>query len=154
MTDPYAAPQADLSTPIETVEYAGFWARFAASVVDGILMMCITIPILGAVYGMSYLESGGAGFEPLGLVINYVLPAVVVLLFWRAKGATPGKMLLGIKIVDAKTFAHPTMGRFVARYVGYFVSMIVFFLGYIWAAFDKRKQAWHDKIGGTVVIKK
>ncbi len=61
-------------------------------------------------------------------------------------------MATKLTIVDAKTGKKPTLIQFVLRYVSYFLSCI-FFLGFIWIAFDKKKQGWHDKIAGTVVVK-
>ena len=60
-------------------------------------------------------------------------------------------MLISARIVDANTFGTPSTGKLVGRYFAYIVSCI-FMLGFIWIAFDKRKQGWHDKLAGTVVI--
>jgi uncharacterized RDD family membrane protein YckC len=60
-------------------------------------------------------------------------------------------MLISAKIADAETFATPSTGKLIGRYFAYIVSCI-FMLGFIWIAFDKRKQGWHDKLAGTVVI--
>jgi uncharacterized RDD family membrane protein YckC len=77
-----------------------------------------------------------------------------VLLFWRFRGATPGKMVISAVIVDARTFGEPTPGQLIGRYLGYYVSTIPFMLGFLWVAFDPRKQGWHDKMANTVVIRK
>ena len=63
------------------------------------------------------------------------------------------KMLTKLTIVDAKTGKKPSKKQFILRYLGYFLSSFVFCLGFIWIAFDKKKQGWHDKIAGTVVVK-
>ena len=86
-------------------------------------------------------------------LISWVLPAVAIIMFWIYRSATPGKMVVKAKIVDAKTGDKPSTGQFIGRYFGYFVSMIPLMLGIIWVAFDKRKQGWHDKLAGTVVIR-
>jgi len=62
-------------------------------------------------------------------------------------------MAIGAKIVDAKTGRPASTGQLVGRYLGYYVSSIPFFLGIFWVAFDDRKQGWHDKLAGTVVIR-
>jgi uncharacterized RDD family membrane protein YckC len=72
-------------------------------------------------------------------------------IFWIARSATPGKMLLSLKIVDAKTFGPITPGQAIGRYLGYYVSMFGLFLGIFWVGWDPRKQGWHDKLAGTVV---
>jgi uncharacterized RDD family membrane protein YckC len=76
-----------------------------------------------------------------------------VLVFWARVQATPGKMLLHARIVDAKTGADPRPMQLLIRYVGYFVSTIIFGLGFLWIAFDGRKQGLHDKMAGTVVVR-
>ena len=75
------------------------------------------------------------------------------IILWIYKSATPGKMLTGLIIVDAKTGEKPSIGQFIVRYLGYYVSIIPLSLGIIWVGIDKRKQGWHDKLAGTVVIK-
>ena len=71
------------------------------------------------------------------------------------KGQTIGKMALGIKVVNLNnTQTHPDyVHAFLREIVGKLISAAVLLLGYIWVIFDKNKQAWHDKIAGTVVIK-
>jgi len=138
----------------EQLEYVGFWPRLGASIIDGILIVAITFPILVGYYGWSYFtpESGFIA-GPVDFIISWVLPCVATLLFWSYKQATPGKMAVSARIVDAST-GHPAgLGQLVIRYLGYFVSMIPLFLGYIWVAFDDRKQGWHDKMAGTVVVR-
>ena len=75
-----------------------------------------------------------------------------MILFWRKYGATPGKLAIYAKIVDARTGGRPSTGRLIARYFGYLVSIVPLFLGFAWIAIDRRKQGWHDKIAGTLVI--
>jgi uncharacterized RDD family membrane protein YckC len=81
-----------------------------------------------------------------------VFPAIVIL-FWRYRGATPGKMVIGAVIVDAETGDLPTVKQSIGRYLGYILSSIPLGLGFLWVIFDDRKQAWHDKLAGTVVIR-
>ena len=135
-------------------EYVGFWKRVAASLIDTLILLIVIVPLLLAVYGTGYLaraqESGLAGFWDF--VIQVVLPAVAVILFWKYRGATPGKMAISAKIVDAKTGGAPSTGRLVVRYFAYLVSMLPLFIGFIWIGIDRRKQGFHDKIAGTVVV--
>jgi uncharacterized RDD family membrane protein YckC len=63
---------------------------------------------------------------PWTFVISWVLPAVVVVLFWMARQATPGKMAIAARIVDAKTGGKPSTSQLLIRYLGYFVSSIPF----------------------------
>lgn len=62
-------------------------------------------------------------------------------------------MATKLTIVDANTGEKPSPAQFVGRYLAYYVSMLPLFLGIIWVGIDKRKQGWHDKLAGTVVIK-
>ena len=134
-------------------EYAGFWIRVGASVIDTIIVLIIILPILTAVYGKAYWldDSLVKGFWDF--MFSYLLPAVGVVLFWVYKSATPGKMATKLTIVDAKTGNKPSTGQFVIRYLGYYVSTLPLLLGLIWVGIDKRKQGWHDKLAGTVVLK-
>ena len=134
-------------------EYAGFWIRAWASIIDTILMLIIIMPILFAIYGADLWvrESFVAGFWDF--IFQYILPAIAVIILWIYKSATPGKMLTGLIIVDAKTGEKPSTRQFIVRYLGYYVSIIPLSLGIIWVGIDKRKQGWHDKLAGTVVIK-
>ncbi len=131
-------------------EYVGFWARVGASLVDSVLMAIILIPV-----GRIFL-GGGAMFEwdnPANIMVNGVLPGIAVVLFWVYRQATPGKMLIGAKIVDAKTGGKPSTGQLIGRYFAYYVSTIPLLLGLIWVGIDARKQGWHDKLAGTLVVK-
>jgi len=76
----------------------------------------------------------------------------IFLLFWIKKQATPGKMFLSMKIVDATTYEKPSNKQFYLRMLGYIISIIPLFLGIIWIAFDSKKQGWHDKLANTLVI--
>lgn len=135
-------------------EYAGFWIRTGAAIIDSILMLIIVAPILTAIYGTDYWVSGESFVQGVwDVLFNYILPAIAIIIFWVHKSATPGKMATKLTIVDAKTGGKPSTGQFVGRYLGYYVSMIPLFLGIIWVGIDKRKQGWHDKLSGTVVIK-
>jgi len=57
-----------------------------------------------------------------------------------------------LKVVDAASGAPPSLARLVLRFFAYFVSALPLYLGFLWAAFDRRKQGWHDKIARTIVI--
>ena len=126
-------------------DYAGFWQRAAALVIDALIAVVILVPLMIVVFGM---RRAGLGWELLALVTV----AVAVIAFWRYCGATPGKLALGVKIVDANTGLPPSNARLVVRFLAYFVSAFPLYLGFLWAAVDRRKQGWHDKIARTVVI--
>ena len=141
--------------PEQNAEYAGFWIRVGATIIDTLLIMAVLIPLLVAIYGWAYFEAANTGLfaGPADFLLSWVAPAVAVIVFWIYKQATPGKMALSIRIVDATTGNAPSTGQCVGRYFAYFVSIFPLGLGLIWVAFDKRKQGWHDKLAGTVVIR-
>jgi uncharacterized RDD family membrane protein YckC len=147
-SSPSAAPGPGLAP-----DYVGFSKRCVAFLIDIFILLVIAVPLLMAIYGRAYFDparEGLAGFWDL--VINVLAPAAATLLFWRYRGATPGKMAIGAKVVDAKTGGAPSTGSLVARYFGYIASALPLMLGFAWIAVDRRKQGFHDKIAGTVVI--
>ncbi len=141
----------DMNEPLP--EYVGFWARVGAAIIDSILMGIVLVPFFRLFYGGMDYEDIAQLDSPANIAINGLLPAVVVILFWVWRQATPGKMVIGAKIVDAKTGGKPSTGQFIGRYLSYYISSIVLLLGFIWVGFDAKKQGWHDKLAGTVVVK-
>ncbi len=139
----------------QDVVYAGFWVRVGATIIDTLVIVMLIIPLLVAIYGWDYFDVDKTGFitGPADFILSWVAPAIAVIVFWTYKQATPGKMVLSLRIVDATTGNPPSTGQCVGRYLAYFVSIIPLGLGLIWVAFDKRKQGWHDKLAGTVVIR-
>ena len=132
---------------------AGFWIRFVALVIDGLIVGIpggIIVAILAAVAGKDATD------VIIVLYGLFILAEVAYFVyFWsRPDGQTLGMKMFNLRVV--KTDGSPlTVGGAIVRYVGYIVDSIIFGLpiGYLWAAFDKDKQAWHDKMAGTYVIK-
>ena len=143
-----------MGTPREDLEYVGFWARTGAMLIDTILLSIVIYPLLTLFYGEAYWLSQRFIVGPFDFLLSWVFPAVAVILFWMKMQATPGKLALGVKIVDAKTGNPASTGKLVIRYFAYALSMVVVGLGFLWIAFDSRKQGLHDKIAGTVVVRK
>jgi uncharacterized RDD family membrane protein YckC len=136
----------------DEMEYVGFWPRVGAALIDVLVQLTLTAPLTYFVYGR-YSEPGLDYMGRGDMFINLVLPAIAVIALWVRYGATPGKMALSAKIVNADTGEPLTMGASLVRYLGYFVSMIPFCVGFIWIAFDRRKQGWHDKMANSVVVR-
>lgn len=136
----------------EDVEYAGFWRRLLASLIDTVLISLVLGPLL-ALLGRD-ADFGLADQLPKlsDNLLHLLLPAAIVIAFWLVKQGTPGKLLVGARVVDAATGNTLTPGQAIGRYLGYYVSIIPMCLGLLWVAFDARKQGWHDKLAGTVVI--
>jgi uncharacterized RDD family membrane protein YckC len=153
--------------------YVGFWLRFLAFLIDSILATAVIAPVLSLVFGsgealdlslllnssvneqMQYLmQETFSTTSTLQSLLQLLLAALAVILFWVSRSATPGKMAIGAEIVDARSGGKPTTGQFVGRYFAYYISLLPLFLGFLWIAFDRRKQGWHDKLAGTVVVRK
>ena len=146
--------EAPNGTDDTSVTYVGFWKRTGATITDTLIVMLVTVPLLFAIYGPAYFsrpsDEGFAGITDA--VIQVVMPAVFAVLFWKFRGATPGKMLFGARIVDAQTLGAPSTGQLIGRYFAYILSILPLMLGFLWIAFDRRKQGFHDKLARTVVI--
>ena len=122
------------------IEYMGFWIRVAASLIDIILLIIVTIPL--------QFVAGGS------LVLNLVFTLGYYVVFTAWRGQTLGKMALGIQVVDRQGNV-PNLGQVLLReVVGKILSSIALGLGYLWVAWDKEKRGWHDHIGGTYVVRK
>ena len=151
-------PTAHRKARFDDRKYAGFWIRTVAAIIDSLLVTIVTAPILIPIYGVRYytelFDPDAPVFKgPADFVVSVVLPAVIAILFWIHRQATPGKMAVSVRIVDARTGENPTTAQCVGRYFAYIPSFLVLGIGVIWVAFDKRKQGWHDKLAGTVVIR-
>lgn len=137
----------------EGLEYVRFWIRFSAVLIDTVLLMVITVPLLVWIYGWGYYSDGKLIAGPADFLINWIAPAIATVLFWVLWQATPGKAMLSLRVVDAASGKPVSVGQGALRYLGYFVSMLPLCLGFIWVGVDRRKQGWHDKIAQTVVVR-
>ncbi len=150
-----------------TYRFAGFWRRFVAYMIDGFIIGMISL-VLMIIAGIAYIAGAmsGNGGALMAKIADPAQMASLTLWIWAfsiilniayfayfhgSTGRTPGKRLLGLQVV-AEDGTPLSYGIAFLRSVGYLVSSLVFCLGYIWIGFDKKKQGWHDKIAGTVVI--
>src|SRR5437667_11014378 len=129
--------------------YVSFWQRLLAFLIDWMLVFVVYGPLVVIAFGTECFSSEVRRYWAAATCL---VIAAGTLLFWRYQGATPGKIAIGARIVDAETGGPPTTGRLALRFLGYLVSALPLYLGFVWIAFDRRKQGWHDKIAGTVVI--
>ena len=125
---------------------AGFWRRFAAAFIDGLI---VTIPVLILVYVVAGDDAGNAanGLSTLAALVYYGY-------FEGATGQTPGKRVMGIRVIDASTSDGRPIGygRAVIRYLMSLVSGFALLLGYLWMLWDGEKQTWHDKVANAYVV--
>ncbi|UII28369.1 RDD family protein [Fulvivirga maritima] len=158
------------------IDYAGFWLRFVAILIDGIIiwvvMSFIITPILG-VLGVGYFEAmqntdpaNYSDEEMFGMIATiwsgmmasiFLSQALYILYFSLMESSstqgTLGKMALGIIVTDDKG-EKLTFGKALVRNLCKILSAIIMYIGYIIAAFTDKKQALHDIIANTLVIRK
>ncbi|MDD4883969.1 RDD family protein [Sulfuricurvum sp.] len=136
------------------IEYAGFWIRVGATIIDTILFLMITLPILFWLYGDNYFNSDELVQGKADLILSWIFPIVGTVIFWVSRAATPGKLVLGLRVVDAYSGGYLTAPQAFGRYFAYLPAMLPLCLGLFWIGWDSKKQGWHDKLAGTVVIRK
>ncbi|WP_265037634.1 RDD family protein [Wolbachia endosymbiont (group A) of Anomoia purmunda] len=88
----------------------------------------------------------------LNQIVQFIMLFCYVAYMWVRFAATPGKLLLGLRVVDAQTFEKMTLKQATKRFFSFILSVAPLFLGFLWSNFNKRCQTWHDKIAGTVVV--
>lgn len=132
------------------MDYASRWLRFFAWIIDGVVIAIVMFILwLAGLVGADSVEGFGASD---GLV-NALVTLVYYVAMTAAFGATLGKMALGMRVADADG-NRPGFGAVVMReVVGKIVSGLVILIGFFWILVDDRRQGWHDKIGGTFVVK-
>ena len=154
-------PFAHAAPPFLGVRYAGFWIRFLARFIDGMILgmagLILRIPLLlmlgigmGRGYSFGMTPALGAAMG-VSLLVNVLLGMAYEVYFVSTRGATPGKMALGLKIVRADG-SPVDAGLALGRYFAHWISGIILGIGYIMAAFDSQKRALHDRICETRVI--
>lgn len=136
----------------EEVEFIGFGYRLGAVFLDSIFIVLVTSPAIIVSY-LANLVSFDSGISSgIGSVIVFPSNIIITVGFWYFIQATPGKYLVNSQIVDFKTGQPASIWRLIVRFIGYYISMIPLFFGFIWIAFDKNKRGLHDYLAGTAVI--
>lgn len=156
-------PDSNLFNDLLPVRYAGFWERFAAALIDGIIIGVIgaivdSITGSGSIYtgrsagnfSVNYVTYYGSAGGLINLAIGWLYEAIMIS---GTSQATLGKMALGIKVTDLEgrriSFLNAT-GRHFAK----ILSAIILLIGYLMMLWDDHKQTLHDKLAGTLVVKK
>lgn len=150
-----------LGTPMRAAGYAGFWRRALALLIDTVLATLLSVLIalpLGFVFGVA-MAARGAGDEVaiFGELLGNLLGMLVSWLYFtlcEASGwqATPGKRLLGLRVTDLDG-RRIGFGRANGRYWAKILSALILLIGYLMAGFTARKQALHDMLAGTLVVR-
>ena len=185
----WVIPEPVRAAPAPGYVYVGFWRRFWAFLVDG-LILAIPTWLIGTALVMSKLSAAELttlsgrnlfvvdpntghvienreALAAFNVTIGHMMQGVLVVwaallaiqflyfvVFWSRRGATPGQQLLGVQVRNERDGSRISLKRAAARYFGYIVSIWIVYIGFIWVAFDSRKQGWHDKIAGTVVVRR
>lgn len=177
-TDPARVYRLKKKPGKDEIHYAGFNDRVFASIIDiALCLMFFYKPMYylatiffgheraAQLYSLTGLtmtaEQQIAMVQAPGYISDYILNCImqavvlggVFVVSWAQTSATPGKWLLRMRVVDEPTGCRPTQRQFIIRFLGVLLSTLPLMLGLVWASFDKKKQAWHDKMANTVVIK-
>jgi uncharacterized RDD family membrane protein YckC len=149
--------------PEQQTTYAGFWERFGAAFLDGLIL----IPV---VYGLNYLMTGSIVGETVsqtsegGITFStqyYVSQLISLIVGWlyfaiqesSVHQATLGKRGLGLKVTNLQG-GKLSFGQATGRHFGKYLSAVILFIGYLMMVWDSKKQTLHDKMAGALVIRK
>jgi uncharacterized RDD family membrane protein YckC len=135
------------------IRYAGFWLRLSAALIDFLIMTLVFIPVLalaGVGWEFVYNDSVAAS---LGFVVNVVAAWLYYALFESGRWqATPGKKILELRVTDL--FGNRiSFGQASGRYFSKILSGLIFYIGFLMAGFTAKKQALHDKVASTLVLR-
>ena len=118
---------------------AGFWIRFGAAMIDAVILIVVLV-VLSAIA------------DTTGYILGLAIGIAYTVGFWVSSGATPGKMVAGLKVVTVEGDAIG-IGKALLRYFGYWVNALTLYIGYLFIAFRKDKRGLHDLIASTKVIR-
>lgn len=145
------------------MEKAGFGGRFVAYLVDNILVGLVSAVLFGCC-AVPFFMFGGQDDDLLGIYIAvisclwiaglFIIQFVYFGYFWSKRGQSPGKMLLDIEVIKEDGSLMSFFEAGLRGTLGYWLSSLIFYLGFLWALFDENKETWHDKIFSTEVLYK
>ena len=139
---------------------AGFISRFAAWFVDQ-LVLVVAFAVMGMTVQLVFTFSGQSlpalsGEKISGLLgtawFAFLVSAIYMALFWYLFGSTLGQLLFGLRVVRADGSQFLSFWQVVVRVIGFYVSMLVFFLGFLWILIDPGRRGWHDMLARTKVM--
>lgn len=152
--------------PAMPVAYAGFWLRFVAYLIDAFILCLVAAPFFLLFGGAALLQGIAAGRSPdeflaamMGAVLGFEFAALGGVWLYYALfecstwQGTPGKKILGLYVTDGRG-RRISFGRATGRYFAKMISGMTFLIGYIMAGFTARKQALHDMIADTLVLRR
>ncbi len=146
------------------MKIASFWSRFAAWLIDALIVSILQSAIAPVVaFGLiqpwywwvnsfsAEPDVVGLWFVGTGALLLILITGAYFVGFWVWKGQTPGKMAMGIKVVTTEG-SNISAEKALLRFLGYFICHILGFIPHLWIAVDSHKQGIHDKFANTYVI--
>jgi uncharacterized RDD family membrane protein YckC len=139
---------------------AGFISRFAAWFVDQ-LVLVVAFAVMGMTVQLVFTFSGQSipvlSGDKIGALFGtawfaFVVSGIYMALFWYLFGSTLGQLLFGLRVVRADGSQFLSFPQVVVRVIGFYISMAVFFLGFLWILIDSGRRGWHDMLARTKVI--
>jgi uncharacterized RDD family membrane protein YckC len=127
--------------------YGGFWIRVGAQLIDGVILWGVN-----ALIGVLAAFTGSRGASVFASLLSFVIGIAYVTYFLGSRGATPGKMACGLKVIRSDGTEISYLRAF-ARFWAQYLSAMILCIGYLMVAFDKEKRALHDHICDTRVVK-
>jgi uncharacterized RDD family membrane protein YckC len=150
------APQQAVTGPAPGFAYAGFWWRVAAYLVDWVLL--VGVLLLGTRAFVKGIDYGDGNIVITEGQWWWVVFGILAFLYWPVTwarfGETIGHRLFGMEIRRVEDGQRPGIGQIIVRWLGFYLSSLIIGIGFLIAAFDPRKQALHDKLANTVVVRK
>jgi uncharacterized RDD family membrane protein YckC len=139
-------PSMAMPGEVANVEYASPGIRFVALLID-VVILSIIQTVVNLIFGADPAE-----VNPGASIINFIIGAAYFIVLISQWGTTVGGRIVSIKVVDTNG-GQPSWGTAAIRWVISIVSAAVFFIGYLWAFWDRNKQTWQDKVANTYVVK-
>ena len=141
-----------------TPPLAGFGQRAVGFFIDITiisLLLSVIVPIAKYLNVNAYRSAGYGGSEDFFIIVTFLFANFFFVAYFTwfhtEGGQTPGKRIMGIRLVS-QYGNEVGFTRSLFRALGYYISYMVLFAGFIWAIFDQNRQTWHDKLAGTIVI--
>lgn len=140
----------------QEIPVIGFGRRLAAALIDGLILLFVSSVLTMVIVILWGTLTANANNEPtLFVTVMSICGLALSFLYyvgaWSSSGQTIAKNLLGIKVVGADGKPLP-VSKAILRYVGYILSAVPLSLGFLWIAFDKKRQGWHDKIASSYAV--
>jgi uncharacterized RDD family membrane protein YckC len=146
-------PGASLHHRFPQIHYAGFWIRFAAYLIDFVLVQLAAF-IVGVILGVIVYGLGTAASDrrSIGFVMGLVVAISYNIGMLAAFGWTLGMRILGLRVTDGNSFGPLGLGKATVRYLASILSGLLFGFGYLKIGWDPEKRALHDQMVNTWVV--